>query len=440
MPYGNNKSTGNSTTLTTESKGLGVAESSSSVFSSLEGKLDDDTTRNILSFLTLVDFSNLSQASSTMNDAVSLSSHLYMCDSGIFRTNPVSVVTHREFASKDPDTAVLAPLPTKSKDDLQQLMMRFKNLSVLDLRGFGEVGDDLIGMLNRCPSARTLKSVALRDCELGEGCTQALCLENLTSLTLTAASAKPQLTTLLEHSGNVKSLTYEHSSTLTDGDTADLGRILGASLEELNLNYTKLSKPVGSFPKLTHASFAGGLCLTNLSKFDSPNLTALDLTYCIRLSDTQIEKVVRNSPALETLITVKCSGVHSLNLESNSLRRLDVGFTHNLRELKLRCPALENLDTSCCSSLKAMSLDNLHNLQNLDLGGLVQLRALRVTHARSLIRLDLRSCRRLDRCQIDCPNLRAANLGGCKTAAIASIFRDAVLHDTDPSRLGLTRF
>eukprot|EP00536_Pseudo-nitzschia_multiseries_P004742 jgi/Psemu1/285312/fgenesh1_pg.81_\ len=417
MASENNKSTDDSTTAMPNSERFGLAGKSSSSLSFLEGELDNDTMDTVLSYLTQVDYSNLSLVSKRMNEAVSLSSHLRMDDFGIFGKNPLraSVATHRDCTSHETDLTAL------SSDTFERLMMRFKNLSVLDLRGFGAVGDDLIDMLNRCPSALTLKSIALHDCELSEGCTHSIRLENLASLTLTATSSTPRLTSLLENSRNLTSFTCKHSLTLTDRDVAGLGRILGTSLEELILNYTKLTKPVGSFPKLTHASFAFGSSLTGLSKMDCPNLTVLDLTYCVRLSDTQIEKVVCNSPALEKLVIVECLGVHSLHLESPSLRHLDASFTHNLSDLSLQCPALEQLSTTCCLSLKSVSLEIACSLRMLSLGGLVELRALRITQARNLVRLDLRWCRRLDHCQIDCPNLRAANLGGCKKAVLSCV-------------------
>jgi len=144
----------------------------------------------------------------------------------------------------------------------------------------------------------------------------------------------------------------------------------------------------------------------------------LNLSFCVHLSERQIEKMVEQSPLLETLILVKCAGIHSLDLESKNLRRLDASFTHNLRDLMLECPALTHLDTTCCSSLRSVALENCHSLPVLDLGGSLQLRELRLKKAWGLAKLKLRGCRLLNYCYIDCPNLQHADLEGCRRAAI----------------------
>ena len=327
-----------------------IAPSSSSI-SLLEEKIDRYSMDIILSFLTLVEYSKLSVASRIMRDAVSRSTHLYMEEYGLFRKRMIPSNHQQEMIQ---ETTAASPTPTEPLEsccitpqkELQQLMNRFNNVSVLNLQGLAPVGDELIDILNRCPSALMLKSITLHNCALSYWCSHSFELRNLESLTLTGNSIRARMTFLLKHSKRLKSLTFKQCPALRDGDIAGLGRILHASLEELVLNHTKISKPVASFPALTLASFAGGFCLTSLSRFDCPNLKVLNLSFCVRLSDTQIEQIVENSPLLETLIIVKCAGVHSLDIESKNLRQLDAGFTHNLRDLRLMCPALVYLDVS----------------------------------------------------------------------------------------------
>jgi Leucine-rich repeat (LRR) protein len=258
---------------------------------------------------------------------------------------PTTTVASASPLTSPPPSEPLVPCITPQKE-LQHLMNRFNNVSVLNLQGLAPVGDDLIDILNRCPSALTLKSIALHSCALSYWCAHSFRLRNLERLTLTGNSIRARMTFVLKHSKNLKSLTFKQCPALRDGDIAGISSILHTSLEELVLNHTKLSKPVASFPTLTLASFAGGFCLTSLLRFDCPNLKSLNLSFCVRLSEIQIETIVENSPVLETLIIVKCAGVHSLDLESKSLRRLDAGFTHNLRDLRLVCPALRQLDVS----------------------------------------------------------------------------------------------
>ena len=323
---------------------------SSCSLSLLEGKLDRYAMDILLSYLTLIEYSNLSIASRIMRKRVSKSTHLYMDEYTLFQKRFVAsnykqeMVQQTTFESRSPQLEFSSCITPQR--ELQQLMNRFNNVSVLNLQGLAPVGDDLIDILNRCPSALTLKSITLHSCALSYWCAHSFQLQNLRSLTLTGNSIRARMTFLLKHSTNLKSLAFKQCPALRDGDIAGISRLLHKSLEELVLNHTKLSKPVASFPRLTTASFAGGFCLTSLSRFHCPNLKILNLSFCVRLSESQIEKVVENSPLLETLIIVKCAGVHSLDLESKYLRRLDTGFTHNLRNLRLTCPALQNLDVS----------------------------------------------------------------------------------------------
>jgi len=400
-----------------------------SSFSLLEGKLDGYAMDIILSYLTLIEYSNLSIASRIMQDKVSSSTHLHMDQYGLFRKRTIpcldqqdSVLQESQVESPSQPKPPLGSCITPQKE-LQQLMNRFNNVSVLNLQGLAPVGDDLIDIINRCPSALTLKSITLHSCALSYWCAHSFQIRNLESLTLTGNSIRARMTFLLKHSKNLKSLTFKQCPALRDGDIAGISRILDTSLEELILNHTKLSKPVASFPRLNAASFAGGFCLTSLSRFDCPNLKTLNLSFCVRLSGIQIEKIVENSPLLESLIVVKCAGVHSLNIESKHLIQLDAGFTHNLRDLRLECQALRYLDTTCCSSLSSISLENCHVLPILDLGGSLQIRELRLKNAQNLVQLKLRGCSLLNYCYIDCPNLQHADLDGCK--------RNPLLHCKD---------
>jgi hypothetical protein len=331
----------------------------------LEEKVDSCAMDVILSYLTLVDYSRLSVASKMLQETVSRSTHLYMDEYGMFRKRARTRCRHDDNATTTAATTPpLSPRQQTHKrqgsssslccdddsntpqDELKQLMNRFRNVSVLNLQGLAPVGDDLIHILNQCPSSKTLKSITLHSCALSYWCAHSFKLPNLEHLTLTGNSIRARMTFLLQDSKNLKSLAFKQCPALRDGDIAGISKILNSSLEELVLNHTKLSKPEAAFPALQTASFAGSFCLTSLSRFACPNLRFLNLSFCVHLSERQIEKMVEQSPLLETLILVKCAGIHSLDLESKNLRRLDASFTHNLRDLLLECPALMHLDVS----------------------------------------------------------------------------------------------
>lgn len=378
---------------------------SRSLPSLLECVLDPNSMDVLLSYLTLADYARLSVASGRMGKLVSASSHLRVAEGecGFFRGQ----------RGNGPPPAAL-PRPV-----LQRLLEGFPNLGVLDLEGV-EAGDcgsgGLLEILNACPAAGGLRSVRLEGCAIGSG---RLRLKNLTDLVLSGSpGGHGLLASLREGSPRLRSLVCEHSPALRDADLA--GLCGSTALEELGLGHCDgLSEPVGFFPSLARASLAGGLSLRSLSGFVCPGLRVLDLSFCVRLSDTEIERLVEESPLLERLVLEECLGVHTLDLSSGSLRHLDAGFAHNLSRLRLVCPALRVLNTTCCSSLKSVSLEDARSLPSLDLGGLVQLRELSVTGATKLARLDLRNCRRLDRCRIDGPALRHIDAGGCRRAGIA---------------------
>ena len=312
----------------------------------LEGALDSYTMDIILSYLTLIEYSRLSVSSRIMKDTVSRSTHLRMNEYSLFRKKSIQSVRAKEVSREPTEMELLPYCDVTPQKELQSLMHRFNNVRVLNLQGLAPVGDDLIDILNHCPSALKLKSITLHSCALSYWCPHSFQLRNLERLTLTGNSIRARMTFLLKDSKNLKSLTFKQCPALRDGDIAGISGILKGSLEELVVNHTKITKPVASFPKLTRASFAGGFCLTSLSKFHCPSLKELNLSFCVRLSERQIEQLVGRSPLLETLILVKCAGVSSLDLESTSLRRLDASFTHNMRDLRLQCPALEYLDVS----------------------------------------------------------------------------------------------
>lgn len=320
-------------------------ENSSPSWSLLEGNLDHDAMDVVLSYLTMAEYSNLSISSSTMRDRVSYTSHLHVPKHRSFGRTPNTRPEGDQKPVTPPTSSeMLIPFYTPH-EKLQRLMNRFTNLSTLNLHSLEAVGDDIIDILNRCPSALTLKSVALENCALSCSCTNSFQLRNLESLTLTGNSIHSRMSLLLKNSSNLKSLTFQQCPSLRDKDIEGLSQTL-PNLESLVMNHTNTSKPVASFLRLIHASFLGEYHLASLSKFNCPSLKVLNLSFCVRLSENQIEKIVKDSPALETLILMKCSGVHSLDLDSKKLRNLDISFTHNLSTLRLKCPALENLDVS----------------------------------------------------------------------------------------------
>ena len=337
----------------------------------LEGKLDRYTMDIILSYLTLVEYSKLSITSRIMTDTVSISTHLHMDEYTLFRKRTIPSIQPEELVPRTATGSSMfesEQLPSRSKPlehcditpqkELERLLNRFNNVRVLNLQGLAPVGDHLIDVLNRCPSALRLRSITLHSCALSYWCAHSFQLRNLERLTLTGNSIRARMTHLLKDSKHLKSLTFKQCPALRDGDIAGISGILQTSLEELVVNHTKLSKPVASFPMLTRASFAGSFCLTSLSRFHCPSLKVLNLSFCVCLSERQIERVVEISPLLETLILVKCAGVSSLDIESKTLRRLDASFTHNMRDLRLMCPALEQLDVSGWKSIGCLLLIN----------------------------------------------------------------------------------
>jgi hypothetical protein len=205
------------------------------------------------------------------------------------------------------------------------------------------VGDDLITILNSYQSAARLKVISLHGCALSYYAGPFV-LPDIQSLTLTGNSIRARASVLLQNLTTLKSLTLKQCSAIRDEDITDIGKLLDNTLEDITLHHVKITRPVATFPRLTRASFAGCFGLSDLSRFSSPNLIELNLSFCVRLSGHQIQKLIKNLPSLETLIMIKCNGVHSLDVESNHLKRLNVSFTHNLQRLGIVCPSLQQLE------------------------------------------------------------------------------------------------
>jgi hypothetical protein len=343
--------------------------------------IDPDSMDSILSFLTLSDYLNLSMVSKGMNDSVSTSSHLFMltaCSNTIIRRGPYQFrrrhddndnsSKHNYLICHTPEELAIenslvfssgfrtASLSSSSSSDSQQqhdlvtLLNRFQNLRVVSLCGpvLSMVSDTLIGILNGCPASNTLQSITLHGCDLSYWCTQSLQIPNLQHLTFTGGtSIRSRISFLLKDSKQLKTVTLKDCPSIRDEDIYELSKIVQNTLEELTLHHLKLLRPRRvRVRRLNRLSLVGCFSLTDLSKIHCPTLTELNLSFCVRLTGEQIQCMIDRLPSLTTLIMMNCSGVRTLELNSNTLRVLNVSYSHSLQRLRLVCPLLEQLEVS----------------------------------------------------------------------------------------------
>jgi hypothetical protein len=320
----------------------------------LESQLERNVIDVILSFLTLTNYAQLIRTSKFLRAAVYGSSHLFAEHCGgrsrirFSRTRQQTTTTTRTASHVAAATEIKSSqtrIPTLP-DDMKELLDRFPYLKTINLHELAPAGDDLIRVLNESRSANQYTSVLLHGLALSYWCPHTLQLENVKHLTLSGHSIRVRVSSLIQPLKLLKSLTLKQCPGVRDEDILDIGRMSQHTLEELTLNHVKIVKPVASFPVLKRASFVGCFGLKDLSGLCAPRLIQMNLSFCVRLSGEQIQNLVEQLPALETLIMMKCNGVRTLVVVSTSLRRLDATFTHNLKVLRLVCPNLHLLEVS----------------------------------------------------------------------------------------------
>jgi hypothetical protein len=303
----------------------------------LETQLEHNVTDVVLSFLTLADYVQLSRTSKYLRTAVYESSHLCAEHCGGPRASNVASATKIiSFQLSNPTIS----------DEMKELLDRFPYLRTINLHELAPVGDDLIRVLNESRSVNQCTSVSLHGPALSYWCPHTLQLDNIRHLTLSGHSIRVRVSSLIQPLNLLQSLTLKECPCIRDEDVHDIAKMSHHTLEELTLSHVKIVRPVASFPLLKRASFVGCFGLKDLSGFCTPILNELNLSFCVRLSGEQVQNLVANLPALETLIMMKCNGVRALEIVSTCLRRLDATFTHNLEVLRLACPNLYLLEVS----------------------------------------------------------------------------------------------
>lgn len=303
----------------------------------------------VLSFLTLEDYSRLCRTSKSLNAAVYESSHLFVEDcGGLCRTTSTATLSTLSIDSRDDKSTKFGLKSNESlpSSELQLMLNRFLFLKQIHLHGLAPVGDDLIRVLNDTTSANHCTSVSLHGLALSYWCPHSLQLNQVQHLTLSGNSIRVRVSSLIRNLGRLQSLTLKQCPGIRDEDIHDIGRVSQGTLQELNLHHVKIVQPLADFPNLQRASFLGCFGLKDLSFLRTPQLTELNISFCVRLSGEQIQCIVEQVPLLEVLIMMKCNGVKSLGLSSSRLRQLDATFTHNLEVLRLSCPKLEKLEVS----------------------------------------------------------------------------------------------
>jgi Leucine-rich repeat (LRR) protein len=234
------------------------------------------------------------------------------------------------------------------QDGLRLLLQKFRFLNVLHLQRLAPVGDEVISILNECPSAPIITNISLQGCVLSYWCNQSFQLKNLQHVTISGGSIRARICALLQQTPNLKSLSIEHSSAVRDDDLSDIATLLHDSLESLTLHQCiRIHQPVLKIQSLSRLNMVGCFGLGDLPGFSCPNLRELNLSFCVRLSGTRVQSIISQLPNLEKLVMVKCSGVQTLHVSSKKkLTTLNLSYCNNIKELRLDCPSLEFLEVS----------------------------------------------------------------------------------------------
>ena len=341
-------------------------------------RFDSDALSSILSFLDLAALTNLQATSTKLFDTVALAAtHLFV---------PVSYLNHRHHHSITTSTykyrgglyeqEVVLPLEASSErsglsssspppasktpqDQLRCLLRRYPNLTFLAIDRVAPVGDEVIQIINECPSRMTLTSLSLSNLALSYWCRHSLHLPNLNHLSLTGNSVRARIVNVIRDTTvyqNLQSLCIQDCNTaIRDDDMIDLSRQLGHSLKVLQMRNAKLSNPKANFPRLETLKLCGCFHLKSLSNFNCPNLVELNLSFCVKLTGQAISSFIEPpSPLpssrdktntrmknLKSLTLMKClPDSLILSKGTTSLSCIKIDFCHNLKNMQLVCPDL----------------------------------------------------------------------------------------------------
>lgn len=301
--------------------------------------LPQDAMNTVLSFLTFLDYQELSVVSKRVNVVLSHASHLYMMDSFSPRYTRLSLLAD---IGKRPLEMHL------NEERLRRLLQRYPSLNVLHLYGLAAVGDNLFAILNESPASSTITQLSLHGCSLSYWCTNSLALANLRHIRISGGSIRAAFGSLLSACCSIQSLSIGQCSSLRDENVADLVHNLGEKLENLSLHQClRVKNPVLQFDNLLSLNLMGCFALCNLPRFHCPTLRRLDLSFCFRLDGTRVQNVIATLPVLREMILVKCAGIESLIVETApELKSINVSLCTNLRHLELRCPQLVHVEVS----------------------------------------------------------------------------------------------
>lgn len=371
--------------------------------------LPKDCMNVTLSFLYLDEFCILSRVSRRFFEAVSRTSHLYMSNSPLGRSNNSErdspVVTRRQ----------AVPEAHINQNGLRTLLQRFQSLSVLHLHGLAGVGDSLFSVLNESPTASTLKQISLNGCYLSYWCPTALELDNLTHVNISGGSIRSAFGSFTS-SSNLQSLAIGQCSSLRDEHIIEMAYRLHNQLEHLSLHQClRVKKPQLQFERLKTLKLMGLFSLTNLPKFSCPNLRELSISFCLGLENKVIQKIVSSLPYLEQLSLVKCPLLRSLEIRSPTLKTLNLSLSNSLEILEIICENLSILEMVSCKSLKSVQMAS-NRVKGLNFS-LLSIEKLNVNSS-SLQKLKLSGCLKLpkDHCVLQCPGLETVDISGAHSS------------------------
>lgn len=131
-------------------------------------------------------------------------------------------------------------------------------------------------------------------------------------------------------------------------------------------------------------SDAAFLSLPSNQKYD--HLRILDLTFCTRLTDRAVEKIIAVAPKLRNLVFAKCrlltdAAVNAISKLGKNLHYLHLGHCSQITDnaiinLVAYCNRIRYIDLGCCTHLTDVSVTKLASLPKLRRIGLVKCNAI----------------------------------------------------------------
>lgn len=380
-------------------------------------KLPWDILQFILSYASLQELLNLSLVSTSFKQMASLTNTLQIVPSN---SNVVDSKSNLRKSlpnsmNLDPISSSVSFLKTNSSSStrltesmLRHMFLRFQHLSTIKLHNLSHLGDEVLQIIESSPLKNCILHVEFHNVHMYNHI-QPLTTNTNDNITRNRKGSRIQFMNHAQHvtvvgtifstasslecftsSPNLHHLRLSGCRSLYDGDMNRIVIPNHAPLRVLSLdNASQLIAPIIQSDTLETLDLRQCVKLSYLKGIRCKNLTNINLSFCTRIGNGQVESLLLQSPQLIHIRLNSCTGISNLVIISEHLQTLDLMLCSSLSTLSLDCASLEHCELGMCMKLNQLFLHS-NVLRHIDLSMLL-----------------------LHTITMDAPRLTSLNLSGC---------------------------